>query len=404
MENNVNNSKFSKFSNSNANKNLNKEINHGNKLSDIEQLQVQADSGNAEAQYNLSVHYLNSDKPEDIQLAYKYCFMAVQNGFDYAAHNLGLMYRNGSTPVWDLIASEYLLDIATKTNVPNAEQALAEVQESVDSYSTSVRINPQLPLGQVPCIKGVKASLDQFLNLLNDQKDTICALCGRIGSISSYPMIELRRSSSFKSVAGMNLMENPSDGLCLIVTFVQISEQPTQASVEEAFGHRRFKELEFFNEFTCHMSYNIASSDNTISDVWEYTQDCGRDTEKAEKIASSILYHLYGYKKNLIYPAVRLDIMSVDGNILVMPDDQNDSTGLLYFGIEQFGWPDAVILALVWGLCLYFADSIGLGIFFGMIGTFCALTYGFLLTSHLKTVKFPKRNYIRFLRNPNATY
>lgn len=69
-------------------------------MTELEQLKMDADAGNAEAQYNLSVHYLKTGSQSDIELAYKYCWMAVMNGFDYGAYNLGLMYTNGSTPVW----------------------------------------------------------------------------------------------------------------------------------------------------------------------------------------------------------------------------------------------------------------------------------------------------------------
>lgn len=372
-------------------------------MTDLEQLTLDADSGNAEAQYNLSVHYLNTGNPDDIKLAYKYCLLAVNNGFDHAAYNLGLMYTDGSTPVWDAIATDTLLKIAKSVNVPNSDQELYNLHKKLDTYKPFARVNPHLYMQNVPQIQGVKESLVKFKALLDEGNNVYGELCGRLGSIKEYPMIELRRSCDFISVGGTNLMDNPSNGICLVMTFIQNSPEPRRSSLEEAFWHMKFQELECFNDFVCHMCYNVTNSANMIADIWEYTLDCGGDIEKAEKIACTILYHIYGYKKtSMMYPPIVLNF-TLNG-CRVVPIEKSDSLSMVYYNIEQFGLIDLVlgVIGIVISF-IFIKDSTG-SIILAISLALCTLCYSSVITSKFKKLKFPKRNYIRFFRDPNAEW
>lgn len=364
---------------------------------------MKANQGDAEAQFKLFLHYRDSNNHEDWQKAYKYCTMAVDNGHADATYQLGLMYAEGNSPVWDAITAEWLLDMAANAGVLNAKQTYDEVKSRIEEYRPYARLNPPLPINEVPVIAGVKESLDKFMGMLGKHDVVKGALCGRLGSIPNYPMIEVERSSAFKSVFGDNFMKNPSDGICLVVNFAQLTENPCKASLEEAFWHLRFKELEFFSEFTCHKSFNVTNNANTIADVWQYTLDCGTDIAKAEKIARSILYHLYGYKKSTMFPPITLD-MAVNECTFNPVNDNVDYTALLFYNIEQFGWPDAVLMLLGCVVAFFIGKGI-LGILFlAAIFSLAVFCYGSSFTSHFKNVRFPKRNYIRFFRDPSAEW
>lgn len=371
---------------------------------ELEELKRQADAGDVHAQYNLSVHYLNTG---NIPEAYKYCFNAAREGHDLATYNLGLMYTDGKTPVFDFIASSQLLSTVQSMDAKTLEEVKSTLAQNIDTYRPFARLNPQLPSDQVPRIKGVRECLEQYLQLLQE-RDLRGALCGRLGSIGHYPMVELARASQFRSVAGMNRMENPSEGICLVVTFVQVSDQPTRGNLEEAFWHTRFKALDVYPEFLSTMTYNVRGADGKLADVWEYTADCGDDIDKAERVACSVLYHLYGYKRGAMYPPISFEPY-FDG-FAFAPDEQSpdDVTSLLYHNIEQSCWFDALMLILICAGCGYFyaAGSLNLAgaLIIAAMGVFMYLMYGIALLSKFRTMKYPKRNYIRFLRNPNSPW
>lgn len=365
---------------------------------------MKANQGDAEAQYKLFLYYRDSNKQEDWQKAYKYCTMAVDNGHADATYQLGLMYAEGNTPVWDAITAEWLLDVAANAGVPNAKQTHDKVKSHIDEFRPCAKINPSLPVNKVPAIAGVKESLERFLDMLQKHDDVKGALCGRLGSISNYPMIELARSCEFKSVVGDNFMETPSAGFCLIVNFAMLTANPCKASAEEAFWHMRFKELEFFEQFICHKSFNVTNRANTaIVDIWQYTLDCGDDVDKAVRIASSILYHLYGYKKSYIHPPITLDV-AIQGCTFKPANDSVDYVGIFFYNIEQFGWPDAALMALCCVLSFWLGKDIEGSIILAAFSSLAAFTYGSTLTSYVKKARFPKRNYIRFFRDPSTEY
>ena len=371
----------------------------------LEEIQHLADAGDAEAQYNLSVHYLNEGNDEK---AYQYCYEAVMNGFTYANRNLALMYMEPKAPVWDAIAADNLLSHVEGLNAEEMK-AIRDIQEDllsrIETYRPYARANSILPLDEVPVIDGVGDAIKHIVEAMQ-QGAVGGALCGRLGSISRYPMIEIKRARDFQSVAGLNVMDNPSDGICFVLTFVQPDQMPTKASLEEAYWYMTFKELDIFKEFARHLSLNVRNNYSGIANIWEYTLDCGYDFEKAERIASSILYHLYGYKKGPLFPPIAcepyFELFAVHG------ESRYEGAALLYHNIEQFNKVDAFALVVGYIVCAYLyinhLITLGSAIAIAAIGTLVFFYYGAILTSKFKKMKYPKRNYIRFLRNPSTEW
>lgn len=375
--------------------------------------QKAADRGNIEAQekvcsaedlYNMSVELLNTNNEEYYERAYRYCLAAYNKGGHFAAYNLALMHLNGTALVYDAIFADRLLYEAHNDGNEKAQDAYAGLMQEINSYSPNAITNPLIPSAEVPIFAGVEESLRKFDSI--NIEGVHGALCGRIGSISDYPLVEIKKSQDFQSVCGEKLGENPSDGLCLHVTFLQATNNLTKANLEEAFYFQIFKQLDIFNEFTCFLSTNITNSENTIGNIWEFVVDCGHDIDKAKRIASSLIYHLYGYKKGWLYPTISLDVQE---QMQLMPTDNESFTiEMLYCNIENFSWIDVILLSICLVVSLYFTLDEGISIFIlvSVLVAICYISYGpvALAQLNLKKLKFPKRNYIRFFRNPNTNY
>ena len=375
--------------------------------------QKAADRGNIEAQekvcsaedlYNMSVELLNTNNEEYYERAYRYCLAAYNKGGHFAAYNLALMHLNGTALVYDAIFADRLLCEAHNDGNEKAQDAYAGLMQEINSYSPNAITNPLIPSAEVPIFAGVEESLRKFDSI--NIEGVHGALCGRIGSISDYPLVEIKKSQDFQSVCGEKLGENPSDGLCLHVTFLQATNNLTKANLEEAFYFQIFKQLDIFNEFTCFLSTNITNSENTIGNIWEFVVDCGHDIDKAKRIASSLIYHLYGYKKGWLYPTISLDVQE---QMQLMPTDNESFTiEMLYCNIENFSWIDVILLSICLVVSLYFTLDEGIGIFIlvSVLVAICYISYGpvALAQLNLKKLKFPKRNYIRFFRNPNNNW
>lgn len=377
----------------------------------LEELKLLADAGNAQAQYELSVLYQKEGNDAE---AYRYCTeAAIKNNFTQAYRDLALMYINGKTPVWDAIIVDKLLEKAQ--GVDQAEQHdiiknHEELQDLIEEFRPYAKVNPHKSLEQVPLIKGIKASLKEFIEDFKDDK--LGFLCGRLGPYSRYPMVILRRSNEFCSMTGMNGMENPTNGLCIVLTFAQIGKEPTTGNLREAFFHRVFKELDIYEGFTCHISSDMNSSGSgPVTNIYEYTMDCGFDYEKAESVVSSILYHLYGYKKNrLIYPAISFipdfkQLMVGPDGKFVKFNKESDGARILMCGLENFTKLDFIITAVGYGIWFYFwgsTSSVFVITLVFILWIILMLSFGQLLfTNSFKTLKRPKINhYYEFVNNP----
>lgn len=371
-------------------------------MEDFEELIEKASSGDPVAQYNLSVHYLQSGNPDDMPKAYEYCYQAFVNGCQYAANNLGLMYMNGTSPVWDAIMACDLLTVAMQNGSEDAEESLKSLLEDINAYEPYAKLNPVLPLTKVSVIKGVKDAIVSYRS--GNTQDFNGFLTGRLGSIPNYQMIEIIQPDTFQSMGGIGL-KGATNGVGLKVTFVQTSKEPTRASLEEAYFYTRFRHLDVYSEFKGFFSRNFKNGETT-ADIWEFVVDCGNDIDKAEKIASSVLYHIYGYKADsFMYPAIKLEGMHK--HIQITPAEYNkDSVALLYHNIEQINWIDIalMIIGAIAPFFVYGSNQLTAACIFAVVIPLVILMYGNILYSGLKTMRFPKRNYIRFLLYPNAEW
>jgi hypothetical protein len=93
----------------------------------------------------------------------------------------------------------------------------------------------------------------------------------------------------------------------------------------------------------------------------------------------------------------------------LMPTDNESFTiEMLYCNIENFSWIDVILLSICLVVSLYFTLDEGISIFIlvSVLVAICYISYGpvALAQLNLKKLKFPKRNYIRFFRNPNTNY
>lgn len=376
--------------------------------------QKAADRGNIEAQekvcsaeelYGMSVELLKTNNEEYYERAYRYCLAAYNKGGHFAAYNLALMHLNGTASVYDAIFADKLLYDAHKYGDEKAQGIYANLMQDINTFAPNAITNPILPSAEVPIFDGIEDSIKQFdSTTVNGAQG---ALCGRIGSICDYPLVELKKSHEFQSVCGETLGENPSDGICIHVTFMQSTNNLTLANLEEAFYFQIFKQLDIFNEFTCFFSADITNAENTVGNIWEFAVDCGHDIDKAKRIASSLIYHLYGYKKGWLYPPIFLNVQT-DQMQVIPSDDASSTVGMLYGNIENFNWVDAILLSICMAVGIYLTLDEGIGalIFVSIIIPICYIAQVPIILAriNLKKLRFPKRNYIRFFRNPNNNY
>lgn len=376
--------------------------------------QKAADRGSIEAQekvcsaedlYDMSVELLNTNNEEYYERAYRYCLASYNKGGHFAAYNLALMHLNGTAPVCDAIFADRLLRDAHKYGNEKAQDTYADLMQMINTFAPNAIANPILPSAEVPVFDGIEDSIKQFDSITVNGAQG--ALCGRIGSICNYPLVELKKSREFQSVCGETLGENPSDGICLHVTFVQATNNLTTANIEEAFYFQIFKQLDIFNEFTCFINADITNSENTVGNIWEFVVDCNHDIDKAKRIASSLIYHLYGYKKGWLYPTIFLDIQT-DQMQVIPSEDASSYIGTLYCNVENFNWLDTILLSICMAVGVYLTLDEGIGtlIFVSIMVPICYIAQVPIILARInfKKLKFPKRNYIRLFRNPNNNY
>jgi hypothetical protein len=86
-------------------------------------------------------------------------------------------------------------------------------------------------------------------------------------------------------------------------------------------------------------------------------------------------------------------------------NDSASNAGVILFNVEHFGWIDAILLIVgVIAPFIWLNDGIVAAIF---VAICIAVTYIFYIASFIarfKKLRFPKRNYIRFFRNPNTAW
>ena len=352
----------------------------------------------AEELFNMSVEYLNTDDERYHNAAYQYCLAAYHKGDgDGARLNLALMHLRGVAPVWDGILASNLLSEAVQKGNKDAKNELDNLTQGINSYSSNAKTNPILCSTEVPIFNGIEKSLQKFAGI--DTEGVQGALCGRIGSICDYPMVELKKSKEFQSVSG-DTLDNPTDGICLHMTFIQSTKNATDVNVEEAFYYNLFKQLDIYGEFTCFVSDNVSNAEPRVANIWEFVVDCGHDINKAKRIASSLIYHLYGYKNNsFLYPEIFLHVQP--SNVPIITPQTQSSKGMLSFNLEQFGVLDAIVLVIAFVVSFFFMDG---GIIGFLLFALFYFYYGAFLLSRFKKLKFPKRNYIHFFRNPNQQF
>jgi TPR repeat protein len=110
-------------------------------IENLNQLLQQAKQGNAQAQNNLGLLYLNGDNlAQDVEQAWHWFNEAAKQGFEVARLNLGKMYREGLIQDYTDDISNAKTDLA-KTLFQLRRQALAKGMPllTVDEINEKVR-------------------------------------------------------------------------------------------------------------------------------------------------------------------------------------------------------------------------------------------------------------------------
>ena len=105
---------------------------------DLDTVRQAADQGDAEAQYNLGLMYVNGEGvPKDDAEAVRWYRLAAEQGDASAQHNLGVMYANGRGVLKDSVLAHMWSNIAGA----NGHEAARELRDNLERDMTRAEIS-----------------------------------------------------------------------------------------------------------------------------------------------------------------------------------------------------------------------------------------------------------------------